>query len=412
MDFSRFIPQKMIPSLHWLGRRNWVEYGDIPDRRQVWGRPKELVILKPGETPGSRALNEIGKLSVTGGQIAAVPEQPWMRKPEKMYVTHDEFKRYPITFWDETQRILGWLSHNVVSTFLMYSMSKALADGAKVFRATTQQCLDLASDEGEMSCDYPFADYLQPYPVFILELPVDYQNRLKTLFKTQAVPTHVFCQHEPNKMITVSAFFSIDNVVTHLTPNRAEYGSLEEAIVSNRRRRTVNDEVTKAAEAGLVDPTQYQDADFDVAELVQRLAINFGMWMTFIGTHVKGPLNPEEVAKLKETAKLKSAKPAKQRRAMQARQQLLGSLQQIVFNQVVEFHDEIVEVDAHPEHQGGTHKSPRPHRRKAHWRNQACGPKLTERRWIPIKAVIVRKAAFVGSPEQMTTTYITKRKKP
>jgi len=279
----------------------------------------------------------------------------------------------------------------------MYSMSKSLADGAKIFKATTQQCLDLASDEGEMSCDYPFGDYLQPYPVFILELPGDYQYRLKQMFNTQQAPTHVFCQHEPNRMISVSAFFGVDNIITHLTPNRAEYGTLEDAIVSNRRpRQSIGD-----------DPTQ--EREMDVAELVQRLAINFGMWMTFIGTHVKGPLDPAAIARLKEIARLKSAKPAKQRRAMNARNQLLGSLQQICFNQVVEFHDEIVEVDAHPEHQGGTHRSPKPHRRKAHWRNQACGPKLTERKWIPIKALIVRKAAFVGSPEQMTTTYITKK---
>jgi hypothetical protein len=392
MDFSRFIPQAMIPSLHWLGRRDWIEYGDIANERQIWGRPKELVILKPGETPASRILSSAN---------VVVPTKPWLNKPDKIYVTQDEFKKYPITFWDETRHILSRLSHNVVSTFLMYTMSKSLADGAKVFRATTQQCLDLASDEGEMSCDYPFADYLQPYPVFILELPVEYQTRLKALFKTTEVPTHVFCQHEPGKMIMVSAFFKIDNVVTHLTPNRAEYESLEDAIISNRRKPTIEN-------GG--DPTKYHDTDFDVAELVQRLAINFGMWMTFIGTHVKGPLDPEEAARLKELSKTKSSKPAKLRRAAQAKSKMLAGLNQIVFNQVVEFHDEIVEVDQHTEHQGGTHKSPRPHRRKAHWRNQVCGPKNAERKWIPIKAVIVRKAAFVGDPSQMTTTYITKKK--
>lgn len=390
MDFSRFIPQKMIPSLHWLGRKNWVEHGDIPDRRQVWGRPKELVFLKEGQSPSS-----IIGLSANEDNMP-----PWAKKPEKMFVTPDDYRRYPPEFWAETQRILQWLNHNVVSTFLMHAMSKALADGAKVFKATTQQCLDLASDEGEMSCDYPFSDYLQPYPVFILELPLDYQQRLKTLFKTSAAPTHVFCHHEPGKMITVSAFFGVDNVVTHLTPNRAEYNTLEDAIVSNRRRRVNNHDI--------VDPTAYKDADFDVAELVQRLAINFGMWMTFIGTHIKGPLDPEEYARLKHESTLKSHK--KQRRAGHARQQLLASLQQICFNQVVEFHDEVIEVDVHPDHQGGTGRSPKPHRRKAHWRNQACGPQLSERKWIPIKAVIVRKSAFVGSPSQMTTTYVTKKK--
>ncbi len=396
MDFSNFVPQKMIPSLHWLGRRDWIEYGDIPDRRQVWGRPKELVFLKPGETPTS-ALNQ-QPLSVFGDSLLG--NEDWMKRPSKIFITQDEYKRYPVDFWTETQHIIQWLNHNVISTFYMYSMSKALAEGAKIFKATAQQCLDLASDEGEMTCDYPFTDYHQPYPVFILELPPDYQDRLKSMFKTPHAPTHVFCQHEPGRMITVSAFFGVNNVVTHLTPNRVEYNTLEDSIVSNRRRRSVNSDI---------DSTQYQDSDFDVAELVQRLAINFGMWMTFIGVHVKGPLDPEEYARLKETAALTSHK--KQKRANNARQRLLGSLQQVCFDQVVEFHDEIVEVDYHPENQGGTHRSPKPHRRKAHWRNQACGPQLSERRWTPIKAVIVRKAAFVGSPEQMTTTYIPKKKK-
>ena len=393
MDFTHFIPQAMIPSLHWLGRRNWVEHGDIPDRRQVWGRPKELVILKPGQTPDNFTLKN---LSFTDN----VPAQPWMKKPDKMYVTPEEYRRYPVEFWTETQRILGWLNHNVVSTFWIYSLSKSLAEGAKVFRATTQQCLDLASDESEMSCDYPFNDYHQPYPVFILELPLEYQTRLKTMFGSQSAPTHVFCHHEPGKIITVSAFFNVSNVVTHLTPNRAEYGTLEQAIVSNRRRRS-NGEV--------VDPTAYQDIDFDVAEVVQRLAINFGMWMTFIGTHVKGPLDPEELARLKQLANNKSSKRSKQRRANNAKTQVMAGLTQFCFNQVVEFHDEIKEIDVRPDHQGGTHRSPKPHRRKAHWRNQACGPLLAERRWIPIKAVMVRKEAFVGSTSQMTSTYITKR---
>ncbi len=391
MDFTHFIPQAMIPSLHWLGRRNWVEHGDIPDRRQVWGRPKELVILKPGQTPDNFALKN---LSVTE------PVQPWMKKPDKMYVTPEEYRRYPVEFWTETQRILGWLSHNVVSTFWIYSLSKSLAEGAKVFRATTQQCLDLASDESEMSCDYPFNDYHQPYPVFILELPLEYQARLKTMFGSQSAPTHVFCHHEPGKIITVSAFFNVSNVVTHLTPNRAEYGTLEQAIISNRRRRS-NSEV--------VDPTAYKDIDFDVAEVVQRLAINFGMWMTFIGTHVKGPLDPEELARLKQLANNKSSKRSKQRRANNAKTQVMAGLTQFCFNQVVEFHDEIKEIDVRPDHQGGTHRSPKPHRRKAHWRNQACGPLQSERRWIPIKAVMVRKEAFVGSTSQMTSTYITKK---
>ena len=389
MDFTHFIPHTMIPSLHWLGRRDWIEHGDIPDRRHIWGRPKELVFLKAGEAPSSVNLSILGDDN----------SQPWMKRPDKIYVTNDEYRRYPTTFWQETQRILQWLNHNVVSTFWLHSLSKSLAEGPKVFRATTQQCLDLASDESEMSCDYPFSDYHQPYPVFILELPIEYQDRLKGMFKTQTAPTHVFCHHEPNKIITVSAFFSIANVVTHLTPNRVEYDTLEQAIIGNRRSRA-ND---------VPDPSVYHDIDFDVAETVQRLAINFGMWMTFIGTHVKGPLNPEEYYRMKQMANVKSQR--RQKRTANAQRHLQAAMQQFCFNQVVEFHDEIKEVDVRPDHQGGTHRSPKPHRRKAHWRNQACGPQQSERRWIPIKAVMVRKSAFVGDMSQMTSTYITKKKK-
>lgn len=385
MDFTNFVPSKMIPSLHWLGRRTWIEYGDIPDRRQMWGRPKELVFLKPGQTPTQA--------------IKAVDSPPWLKKPDPIYVTAKEYAQHPPEFWTETKRITTWLNHNVISTFLMFGMSKALADGPKIFKATTQQCLDLASDEGEMTCDYPFSDYHQPYPVFILELPVEYQQRLKAMFKSQSAPTHVFCHHEPGRIITVAAFFGPDNIVTHLTPNRDEYDTLEDAIVSNRRR------VTPSAQE--IDPTAYRDPDYDIAEVVQRLAINFGMWMTFIGTHVKGPIDPGEYQRLKQMANLKSHK--KQKRAGNARNRVMSMMHQIVFDQVVEFHDEVIEIDARPDHQGGTHRSPRPHRRRAHWRNQAFGPQLSERKWIPIKAVIVRKAAFVADQSKVTTTYVTKK---
>lgn len=387
MDFSNFVPKNLIPSLHWLGRRDWVEYGDIPDRRQVWGRPKKLVIG-----------NQSDQKTLSSAFAFNDPDQPWLNEPGNIYVSQQEYASRPVEFWNETRRILQWLANNPISTFFMYSLSRSLADGAKIFRATTQQCLDLASDEGEMTCDWPHEDHHQPYPVFILELPHDYRERLKTIFKVESVPSHVLCHHEPGRMITVSAFFGQNNVVTHLTPNRAEYKTLEESIVSNRRRRV-----------DTLENGTNPENDFDVAELTQRLAINFGMWMTFIGTHVKGPLDPEEYARLKHEAALTSHK--KQRRAQAAREKLLGSLQQVVFNQVVEFHDEIIEVD--PKLNGvfgaGTNRSPRPHRRRAHWRKQVCGPNNSERKWIPIKAVIVRKQAFVGDISQMTTTYKTKK---
>src|SRR4051812_46911838 len=103
MDFSHFIPQNMIGPLHWLGRRNWVEHGDIPDRRQVWGRPKELVFLKQDETP----LTRTGEISLADG----IPGQPWTRSPEKMYVHYGEYSRYPREHWEEVKRTLGWLRH-------------------------------------------------------------------------------------------------------------------------------------------------------------------------------------------------------------------------------------------------------------------------------------------------------------
>lgn len=389
MDFTHFIPQEMISPLHWLGQREWIEFGDIPEHRQVWGRPKELLFQKNDDKACLSALGE------------SEPEQPWLQKPGVIVVTQEEFKRHDAQLWTGVQQVISWLRHNVTSTFWIYSLSKCLADGAKVFRATTQQCLDLASDEGEMSCDYPFSDFHQPYPVFILELPLDYQIRLQGIFEIDKAPTHVFCHHTPNRMITVSAFFDKNNIITCTTPNRAEYTTLEVALRLSRERR-------RKAEVVLDERTPH-DADFDVSEVVQRLGINFGMWMTFIGTHIKGPLNPNDYARFKHEANSKSHK--KERRRANARGKLMASLQQVCFDQVVEFHDEVVEVDARPDGQGGEGRSPRPHRRRAHWRNQACGQKLAERKWIPIKAVIVRKAAFVGDMGQMTTTYTTKTKK-
>lgn len=401
MDFTTFVPIDMIQPLKWLGHREWIEYGDIPERRCVWARPKRLEILK-GEKPDplERIIND----GLTGRSITEVAVEPWLRSPGVMQVSQGEFRNRPRDHWIGVQSVLECLRNNVVMSYWYFALSKTLAEGPKLFKASPTQCLDLE----DMDVPVPFDEYHTPYSTFIIEVPAGYRQRLATMHGLTKGPSHVFVHHEPGKIITVSAFFDHGNVITHISMNRPEYKTLEDTITRNRKRRMAH--TTGDGESIALGGIDHPE-EFDAAEVVQRMALNFGLYMTLIKTRQVGSLDPR-LDHWKNQAKRSNPNAVDK-----AKKHLAAQIDQIVFDQVVHFSDDPPEYAPSLECDGSGRRSPRPHRRRGHWRKQWVGPITATPRaykYLPIKPCFIRKAAFIAAghdPSQLKTTYVPKPRK-
>ena len=65
--------------------------------------------------------------------------------------------------------------------FELYAKSKALAEGPKLLCPTAEQCEALEHVDVNISFD----DYAQPFPTFLLELPLDYRRKLEDRFQVE-----------------------------------------------------------------------------------------------------------------------------------------------------------------------------------------------------------------------------------
>ncbi len=244
MDFTLFANRDIIPALAWLGRREWLEFGcGSFEQRTIWTRTKELVI------------------------------------------SDEERSKYSPEHWKHVHEIVQSCSKDVVASFLSLALSKSIAGGPKVFQPTPEDCEALENTE----CSMSFEEYKQPYPVVIIEFPKVYRQKLARIWKVAYGPSHVIVHHDKD-FITVNAFFDRKNVISHITPSRPEYKTIEDAIALNKDKN--------------------EEADVNAAELAQRLAINFCMVMVLLGVRQVGPLDKESFEKAKKLARSPDEKKA------------------------------------------------------------------------------------------------------
>jgi hypothetical protein len=376
MDFTFLDHKENIPVLTWLGRKEWIVYKALSERRAISVRPVKFMFMpKPGEVDAYKA---------------RFPNEPFIAVGEK------EFKSQPPEFWRQLNRILDVIQIDPIGTFWYYTLSKSLAGGPKLFRPLPEQCEALQHS----SASYSFDDYKQPYPVIILEIPPDYGNTLKREYNIPDTPKFVLVHHDDQKkFINVSAFFNRSNVITHVTPRREEFKTIEDAIIGNRPNRS--DGLAKELMHNLVD------AEFDAAENVQRLGVNFAMMMSLYSVKDYGPLDPQKYKQWQQEARAKRRGNIPTRRAMEAQANLAASVNLLKFDQKVEFYDEVVEnvPEGEAVEMDLLKKSPRSHWRRGHFANQPYGPGLRERKIIFRKPVMVRAGAFFGDVKNTSVTY-------
>jgi hypothetical protein len=364
MDFTIFDHREHIPTLNWIGKKDWIIYEDIPSQRAIKARPRRFVFHN---------------------EIAA--------SPQDIVVSEKEFNSQPTMMWKVFHEIINVIEFDVVGTLWYYTLSKSLADGPKIFQPTALQCEALENAEAR----YSFKDYKQPFPVIILEIPENYREQLKEKYKIEESPKYVFVHHdEKNHYIAVSAFYNKNNIITHITPDREEYETIEDSIVRNRNRR---------------QGYSHQN-EFDAAENVQRLGINFAMMMSLYTVKVGGPLDPTNYKIWTDEAKATKRGGIPTRKASEAKQKLLATINILEFDQKVSFYDEIeeqIEVAQNTDIEK-LHKSPKSHWRRGHFAMQAHGVGRRERKMIFRKPVLIRAKYFIGENKNTSVTYTMKNK--
>ena len=380
MDFTVFDHSEHMTALTWLGRKDWMLYQDIPAQRAISARPRKLIIK---------------------------PRQPVEPGPEApIIVSQKEYDRYPADMWKVLREIMNVLEFDVVGTLWYHTLSKALAGGPKIFRPTPLQCEALQHTEAR----YAFKDYKQPYPVITLEIPEEYQVQLKEKYGIEESPRYVIVNHDDkNRFITVSAFYNKGNIITHITPDRAEYDTIESSLVRNRDRRqdSIQEVAGRFVMPGNPALQGSTEGEFDAAENVQRLGINFAMMMSLYTVKLAGPLDATNYKIWQQESRQVRRGGVPTRRALEAQQKLAAAMQLIQFDQKVEFYDEVeeqVEVGQGVDIEK-LHKSPRSHWRRGHFVMQPCGIGRRERKMIFRKPVLVRAKYFLGDIKDASVTY-------
>ena len=380
MDFTVFDHREHMTALTWLGRRDWMLYKDIPTQRAIAAKPRKLIIK---------------------------PQQPIPPGPESpIVVSEKEYNRHPADMWNVLREIMNVLEFDVVGTLWYNTLAKALAGGPKIFRPTAMQCEALEHSEAR----FAFKDYKQPFPVITLEIPQEYRMNLKLKYGIDESPQYVLVNHDDkNSFITVSAFYSKNNIITHITPDRTEYETIEQSLMKNRERR--QDEIQEV-DGRFVMPGNpaiqgSTEGEFDAAENVQRLGITFAMMMSLYTVKEMGHLDPSKYKVWQQEARGVRKGNVPTRRAMEAQENLAAAMSLIQFNQNVEFYDEVeeqVEVGLGVDIEK-LHKSPRSHWRRGHFAMQPCGIGRRERKMIFRKPLLVRAKYFLGDIKDASVTY-------
>ena len=224
-----------------------------------------------------------------------------------------------------------------------FVMSKCLAGGPKLLRPTVEQCEALK----RVDINIAFKDYQQPFPTFMVEFPEEFRRDLSEAYDSEC-PFAVVTYHNANTIISVA--LRRDHVnVTRVMSNR--WTTIEEGLRD-----------------GIIDDDE-QAADIDLAQVVQRIAINFGLLLTCYGVKEAEYANPEH------NNLVRLAKKKNKDKAERAQRLLAGEIRCIAFAQDVVAHITQQSADYVP---GSGTKCV--HWRRGHFRNQPYGAGRTTKR--------------------------------
>ena len=251
-----------------------------------------------------------------------------------------------------------------IQSLLLYELhaqSKALAEGPKLLCPTAEQCEALEHVDVNISFD----DYVQPFPTFLLELPLEYRCKLADRFQIEC-PQLVLTHHDARTKY----------IVSFRTGGNACVSTCH---LMSPRWKTVEEALRFGVEEG---------NDLDQGEVIQRVALNFGLLMTYYGVRDLGPADPQSHA-----THMRNARRKNQGKAERARRLLDGEINVIEFEQDVVVYDRSETQQSDSEGDGSTRRT---HWRRGHFRRQVCGHARSARKLIFIKPILVNAHRFQG----------------
>lgn len=218
----------------------------------------------------------------------------------------------------------------------LYSLSRVIAEGPKMFRPTAEQCFSL--EHVELSI--PMTDYRQCYPTMIVEFPLEYRKDIdRRTGGVPACPRSVIVRYFEGGMVVTGCsiidFNSLPAELVYVFGSKAKEGTLEDVMGIYLN--------TNSAETALL-------------EAMTRVALNLMLLLAQTGSRLTST-DPAGLAKCRERLK-KGIRPDLQRREIAEHVQVVVPDRQIVVRDTRRMLAE----------GPGTHASPSLHWRRGHWR--------------------------------------------
>jgi hypothetical protein len=269
-----------------------------------------------------------------------------------------------------------------------YVMSRTLAEGPKVFafsEALTCEALE------NFDLSVATADYLQPFPSVVIELPPDYTRKRVVPFDAGShAPDFLVVRHEPEAgSVLVTMHLTSHQVLTRLLKLDPAW-TLEETWDKAKRAWSARDTLGMTPE------------EVALGGALTKLALNVCLLATAYGVTCLGPANPSHYERLKRHAQLARKRLREQRERAEMEVQT-APVRYAFAQDVTLYQREPGEVHSPANGTGGWTVSP--HWRRGHWRSQVCGPGRQERRRVAIPSVLVNGHLFVGLPADTVATY-------
>jgi hypothetical protein len=346
VDFGQFFSRDLLPALAWLGRREWMEhYADSNYEVAISSRPD-----------------------------AARPS------PE-------DKKKYPPELWGKVNECLTMASNDRIRAMWLLSLSKLLGFGPKMFIPTVEDC----HSSLDIRVGLRFEEYRQPYNAVLIEIPQEFQEHLKKEYRIPEGPKYVIPFHDMDRdFVTVSTFFSTENIIVNFVPNRPEYETIEDCLTTNQGRANY--------------PTDtISDREMQVALLVQRLAMNFCLLMTLKGIRQGGPASP---ALASQIDKLRRSNKNQDHRLAEALK--IGAVNLVKLHQDIKISAEVIEgregqvlTDSEVAEGRASGRLVPAHWVSGHHKMQPYGPRNSLRKRIYIQRYRVNKwiDALPGAPD-------------
>ena len=296
------------------------------------------------------------------GEVRLAPVEA-TRNAAVIHIPRSEVAHRPgaLKFHQLIPRLRGLVEVQSPHLFELYTYSKALAEGPKLLCPTAEQCEALEHVDVNISFD----DYVQPFPTFLLELPEAYRRRLTDRFGFEC-PQLVVTHHDSRTKYILSFRSACPSGESTFHIMSPRWNTVEEAL------RFSEDEGNDLAQS----------------EVIQRVALNFGLLMTYYGVRDRGPVDPQSHA-----THLRNARRKNQGKGERARRLLDAEINVIEFKQDVVVYDRSETQRTDSEGDGSVKRT---HWRRGHFRRQVCGHARSARRLIFIKPILVNAHRFQG----------------